>query len=292
LTGGGAELYIADESLGAKTVETDADGRYVLTGFGRGAITLVAGKDGVGRAPSVRVPGGEGGAVLDLVLQPTGALSGTVTREGKPLAETVIIANPIAASGSNFFVVTGPDGSFALSALAGGEYVVSAMIGGGGPRPKDLFMRRVKVTPGAEAKVAIDATPGSVAVTVTPMTDEGGPVPAAQVMLAMGTFEFATAGAMRDGEGVARLFPQEATVTLFLRTALGGKPAVMEKVAPGTYTACVVPMPVDPSSPRAMPEDPDALPMRCVPVEVKAGGEGPKVEVKVPKAWTEKAATK
>jgi hypothetical protein len=84
-------------------------------------------------------------------------------QNGKPLGDTVVIANPVGATSSNFFVVTGPDGTFALDTLAPGAYVIYPMLGGGGGRPKDMYTRKVEVTAVARMKVEIDATPGPIA---------------------------------------------------------------------------------------------------------------------------------
>src|SRR5690606_18611263 len=103
-----------------------------MSGFGPQNLVIVAGKDGVGRARSVSVPRGPDGAVIDLVLEAVGGADGKVVRDGQPLPDTVVIANPLGAIGSNFFVVTGPDGSFAFDALSPGEYFIYPMMGGGG----------------------------------------------------------------------------------------------------------------------------------------------------------------
>ncbi|HEY4059438.1 MAG TPA: carboxypeptidase-like regulatory domain-containing protein, partial [Kofleriaceae bacterium] len=131
LTGGGAELYIEDESIGAKDTTTDERGAFVVEGFPPGPLTVTAGKDGVGRSSSVRIAPSPDSASVDLVLTRTAGLEGTVTRDGKPLADTVVIASPIGTN-QNFFVVTGADGTFALDALTPGAYIIFPMIGGGG----------------------------------------------------------------------------------------------------------------------------------------------------------------
>src|SRR5690606_4227067 len=58
LSGGGSELYLKDESVEAKDTETDALGRFSLEGFSPKMLTVVAGKDGVGRSESARIPAG------------------------------------------------------------------------------------------------------------------------------------------------------------------------------------------------------------------------------------------
>src|SRR6185312_15205277 len=105
----------------------------------------VAGKPGAGRSASIRLPASPASATVDLVLAPTTSLQCLITRAGRPLPDTVVIANPIGAIASNFFVTTGPDGTFALDALAPGAYIVYPMLGGGGNRPKDIYVRKVDV---------------------------------------------------------------------------------------------------------------------------------------------------
>ena len=68
------------------------------------------------------------------MLAPTTSIEGKIVREGKPVGDVVIIANPIGAVGSNFFTTTGADGTFALDAIAPGNYIVYPMFGGGGRR--------------------------------------------------------------------------------------------------------------------------------------------------------------
>lgn len=269
LSGGGAELYIENESVGAKSAETDADGRFSLQGFPPAAITLIAGKADLGRSPSLRLPASTDSATLELVLQKTSGLEGTITRDGKPLGDTVVIANPLGAVSSNFFVTTGADGTFALDALAPASYVIYPMIGGGGGRPKDMYIRKVTVVPGVRAKVTIDATPGPVTVAVNVKTAGGAKPPMAQIFLIQATIAPRTVSELRevdqlDGFG-------DDPIPMHMRGAMGGT-AEVAGVRPGTYTACAVPVFGPP------PDDPDTMAIKCVPAKI---GAGPKVTVDI-----------
>jgi protocatechuate 3,4-dioxygenase beta subunit len=282
LSGGGSEVFIADESPGARSTETDADGRFVITGFQPRALTIVAGKTGVGRSPSVAIARGPDSVVLDLVLAPVGGLTGTITRGGQPLGETVVIANPAGATASNFFVVTGADGSFAFDTLTPGPYLLSAMVGGGGPRPKDMYMRRVDVAAGERASVTIDASPGPGKLEVALVTDAGPPVAVAHVIVVQAAVDATSVAMMRDGTWM----PSEpgAILPLHLRNALGG-PVTVDGARVGAFTACAVPLPVrSPAEAMALMEDVELLPMKCVPAKV----EGPtpvRVTITVPVGW-------
>lgn len=272
LSGGGTELYIENESVGAKSTETDADGRFSIEGFPPAAITVVAGKTELGRSGSIRLPASPDSASLELVLQKTSGLEGTITRDGKPLGDTVVIANPLGAVSSNFFVTTGPDGTFALDALAPGAYVIYPMIGGGGNRPKDMYIRKVTVTAGARAKIAIDATPGPVAVTVNVKTASGTKPPMAQLFMVQATIAPHTVSELRSIDQLDAF--GDDPIPMHMRGAMGGSTEVAG-VRPGQYTACIIAVFGPP------PDDPDTLPIKCVPAKI---GAGPKqtIDVVVP----------
>lgn len=272
LTGGGAELYIKDESPGAKDTETDADGRFVLDGFPPASVTVVAGKADVGRSASVRLPASPDSATLDLVLAATTGLEGKITRNGTPLPDTVVIANPIGAVASNFFVVTGPDGTFALDSLAPGSYIVYPMLGGGGGRPKDMFTRRVDLALGSKAKVEIDAAPGSVTLAVTARTDKGTPVPMAQLIAIQAAIDPQTVEELRDGTHMPF---GDQVMPIYLRGIMEGA-ATIEGMRAGAHTLCVLL-----GDPRM---DPSALKFRCTPAKLTAAAKQTATVV-IPAAW-------
>ncbi len=263
LSGGGSELYIASESIDAKDTTTDADGRYRIDGFPPGPITVVAGKDGAGRSASVAVPPGTASATLDLVLQPTTGLEGKITRSGQPLADTVVIATPIGAS-SNFFVVTGADGTFALDALSPASYLVYPMVGGGGGQPKDMYIVRTEVALGARAHLDIDATPGTSTIAITAKSATGVPIAMGQAFLIgapLTVHRFSELRAL-DQLGIFGATP----VPMHRRDVMKGV-AEVEGVRAGTYTLCVGGV-----TGTIRPADPMALPVQCQPVKVGASG--------------------
>jgi len=273
LTGGGAELYIKDESIGAKDTETDADGRFVLDGFPPSTLTVVAGKANAGRSASIQLPAGPDSATLELRLGRTTKLTGKVTRAGAPVADTVVIANPIGAVASNFFVTTGPDGAFTLDALAPGAYIVYPMLGEGGRGPKDMYTRRVDLALGASANVAIDATPGPVSLAVTVKTDKGGAVPGAQLIVFGAAVNPQTVAELRDGTN----FPfSDRVIPIYLRGVAGGS-ATIEGMTAGPHTLCAL---------LGDPRDPASLQFRCSPATL-GGGSRQTATVVVPHAWVE-----
>jgi hypothetical protein len=288
LTGSGSELHIPDESIGAQDTETDESGRFALSGFGPQVLTVVAGREGVGRSAPLRIPRGPESVEVDLVLAEVGALEGTLSRNGRPLGDTVMIANPVSAMKSNFFVITGPDGSFAFDLLPVGRYIVVPLIGGGGGKPKDVFARATTVTAGGRAKVKIDFTDGTGKLTVAVLTDDGAVVPFSQVVLLGATVDAPTMEAMRDGDFVGRMLAEGRVVPFYTRQAMGA-PAQFDALVSGPYTACAVPYAVDPNDPNAMMalrEQGEAAPMKCahVTIDERAGPQA--LEVRVPVEWT------
>jgi RNA polymerase sigma factor (sigma-70 family) len=234
LTGTGAELYIKNESMAAKDTETDANGRFVLDGFPPASLTVIAGKANAGRSASVQLPPSADSVTLDLVLGPTTSLEGKATRNGQPIGDTVIIANPIGAMWSHFFVATGPDGAFTFDALAPGSYVVYPKLGRGNG-PGELYMRRVEVVLGQQTKIEIDATPGTVTLAVSVKTDKGAPLP----MGGVGAIELSinpqTAEELRDGSQM----PTDRLVAMHSGRIQAGA-ATIQGMHPGAHTLCAM----------------------------------------------------
>lgn len=286
LTGDGAALYIENESIMARSTETDDEGHYLMAGFGQHNLTIVAGKDGAGRSASVMVRRGPDSAVVDLVLQKTGGVEGKITRSGQPLPDTVVIANPLGATSSNFFVVTGADGSFAYDSLTAGRYLIYPMLGGGGGQPKDMPMRIVDVTADKRSSIVVDASPGTATLTVTVNHDRGAPVVAASVVVVQAKIDAPNIEALRDGSFIPPEMADGATLMMHFRQAMGA-PAEVEEMRPGNYTACAVALPIgdDPALARFLRDASETLPMKCAPVTIAAGPA--KLTITVPYAWTQ-----
>ncbi|MDB4954676.1 MAG: hypothetical protein JWO36_2245 [Myxococcales bacterium] len=273
LTGGGAELYIKNESIAAKDTETGAAGRFVLVGFPPASLTIIAGKANAGRSASVQLPASPDSVTLDLVLAATSGLEGKATRNGQPLGDTVIFANPIGAMWSNFFVSTGPDGTFVLDALAPGSYIVYPRLGGGGGGPGDMYMRRAEVVLGKRTNVEIDATPGPVTLAVAVKTAKGAPLPMGRVMAIQLSIDPQTIEELRDGTH----FPVGDQIIPILGRGIQGGAASIEGLRPGAHTLC------------AMIGDPrvaSSVKLKCTQVKLTAAATQT-ASLVVPAAWLE-----
>jgi protocatechuate 3,4-dioxygenase beta subunit len=290
LTGGGNEFNIPSEGFDVQETQTDASGRFLLAGFDERSLVVVAQHDQRGRSSSIRVPASSVSANVELVLSPTGAVHGRVRKSGQPLAETVVIANTIGASQQNYFVVTGPDGSFAFDKLAAGEYTLSAMLGQGGGRPKDMHFRSVDVVAGQRKEVNVDIAEGPITLSVLVQSDDGKPVAIAQIFFGTGSFEaeLTNFDQMRErnrfGDGIG---------AAYLRNQMMGAPAEIAGLVPGEYTACAMPIPADPRDQNAMQRmfsQADRLPVRCKALgRIETSPDRPFV-ITVPVDWTRPAS--
>lgn len=272
LTGGGKELYIASESPGAKNTETDKDGRFVLEGFNNGPVMVIAGKTDLGRTASIRIPPGTASATLELQLAPTSSMEGKILRDGKPVPDVVIIANPIGAVGSNFFTTTGADGTFALDAIAPGNYIVYPMFGGGGPRPKDIYTRQVIVSPGKRSKVEIDATPGALAVEISVKNADGSGA-MAQVITVEAAIEVTNLEELREGAGMPF---SEKIIPIYMRAHMGGSIEITT-ARPATHTTCAMSM-----AGMNAATDLSKAPFKCQQFKLEAGQPKRTIELTLP----------
>jgi len=265
LTGTGSQLVVLSESRHAQVTTTDADGQFVFDAVGPRALVVVAQGPQARRSRSVPIAAGARSAAVELVVGATGGLAGQVLRGGAPVASAAVLASPRAAPASIFFVMTGPDGSFRLEHLAPQEYLVTAMIGGGGPRPKDMISTLASVTAGEVTRVDVPIEDGPVNLAVTVRTAGGEVVQTARVALASGHIEATRVGEMftalaERGEGIAQI-----------RMIMAGRAATFTGLRPGAYTLCATPIDEDMTDPavvQRLAETMQARPLQCMPHEV------------------------
>jgi hypothetical protein len=258
VSGDGNRLSIRSEGVGTQHVTTDENGAFVLQGFDERPLVAVAQAPGKGRSNSVSLPRSGSGVNVDLVLQPTGGLEGRLTRGGTPLADIVVIANPRGATRSNFFVTTGPEGSFSFAALAAGPYTVTAMVQEAN-NPRDAHIRSATVTPGNTERVDVQIPAEGANLEVKVTTAEHRPVHASYVALLSGVFDARNVEALRTsyqplGEGA-----------LYVRQARGERYALFKRIPRGTYTFCVAVSALDPPAAGAAEERRavEGLPTHC-----------------------------
>jgi len=246
LVGDGKSLTLdlgsgADQRMGMHRTSSDENGTYRLGGIGNEEQVVVAEDAERGRSLPVELPAGPSDAVVDLILQGFGRVSGRVTVGGQPAGEIVVSAVAVGNAGQVVLVHAGEDGSYRFEKLPAGEQRISATrrIRGLGGRAES---RLVTVRAGEETKLDIDIPRGQVELTVNVSGQDGAEIRLAQVLLLPGTVQASKVAelnklATSSGGGLQSAFwnPQQ--------------PARFKEVLDGQYSVCVVPLDGDLSDP-------------------------------------------
>ncbi|MGE5183966.1 MAG: hypothetical protein ACM31C_17970, partial [Acidobacteriota bacterium] len=217
---------------------TDASGAFSLAGFGGGDLTIIADLPSIGRSKPLRVPeDAQEQTALQLELLAYGAVSGVLRQGGQPAASLAVTAQSTTTPGAVYLVMSGADGAYRFDRLAPDTYKVSATLGNL-RRGVRQYSQQVDLPPGGEVKVDLTADGGTVTLDVTPVAAKG-PLGMTLSYLVTGAITAATAGQL--SLALAAQGPGATQMTI----ARGGQPAAFTELAPGAYTACVVPLPSD-----------------------------------------------
>ncbi len=223
---------------GTKHDTTDANGKFQLSGFPDGDLTIVAEQDDVGRSRALRLPTVlPGQTELTLTLEKFGALSGVLRQGGKPAEGVFVSLQSTTNPGAIYGVASGADGAYRYDRLAPDTYKVSAMLGMPMIGMK-FYAKQIDVPPGGNVTVDLAVEPGAIGVDIVALP-KTGKLGAGVVWLATGTVTATTASELQlklaaNGPGAYQL--------MIIRS---GEPAHFSEVAPGTYSACVVPYPAE-----------------------------------------------
>jgi len=133
-------------------------------------------------------------------------------------------------------VTAGADGAFRFDRLAPDTYKVSATLGSP-RRGLKQYSKQVDVPAGQEVTVSLSVDLGTVTLDVTPTASK--PVGVALGYLASGSITATTAQALSLALAAA------GTGNSQLQIARPGSPAEFDAVVPGSYTACLVALPVE-----------------------------------------------
>ncbi len=251
---------------GTKHDTTDAAGRFVLSGFAAGDITIVAEHDALGRSRALRLPTVlPGQTELTLILEPFGSLAGVLRQAGKPVEGVFVSCQSTTTPGAIYSVASGPDGSYRFDRLAPDVYKVSATVG----MPMTgmrFYSKQIEVPSGKQVSIDLVVEPGTVTLDVT-VTPKAGKTGVANVYLASGSLVAKTANEL--GLKMAAAGPG-ASQWVIVRN---GEPARFGEVAAGAYSVCAVPFPAEVKGMAAMgyaERHGDTLAAFCKPVTVAA----------------------
>lgn len=264
--GNGSSNTAAFGGMGApaKTTTTDTDGTFSLSGFNDGDLAITAEQPDIGRSKAMRVPTDqENQGQLVLELQKFGAISGTMTSNGKPIEGTFVSCQSTTTPGAIYGVASGPDGGYRYDKLAPDTYKVSATVGMPMQGMK-FYSKEIYVPPGKEVKVDLEVQAGAVTLDVN-AAPSNGQLGVASAWVASGVIVAHTANDL--SLKMAAAGPGSSQWVIIRR----GEPAKFSELMPGQYSACVVAFPAEVKGMAAMgyiEKNSDKLPAVCQVVTV------------------------
>jgi tetratricopeptide (TPR) repeat protein len=271
-----------DALLRKRVTQTTKDGTFHCEQTSAKDAVVIAEHLDHGRSDMVKVGASDAGEI-ELVLRPTGSLSGMVTKDGEAAKPQAVQVLPAAHMVTNppyaILAFLRADGSYSLERLAPGKYIVFT-----GRRSMDhksaLQSQEVEILSNQGATLNFDQSGGDAVLEVTVLGKGGAPMPSAQVMLARGHVE--SANAVDFNKAVLA-----TGINFRSHFVEGGKMFKMETVEPGLHSVCVAPIGGDYRDPEHMEhfaqETMDRIMIYCQDVMVPAG-ETTVVKAVVP-AW-------
>ena len=267
-----------EHRLGYRSALSGADGAFSIsavsakTNIGPSQLAIGADHPIHGRSLPIEIPEGvDDPPSISVSLRPCGSISGRVTQRDTPVTHTVIGCGwPELAC-----AVTDHDGAFLMPRLPEGTFILRTMLPTEGLRAHHTI---VQVVGGQRAALTIDVPVGTVTLTIAAQPRPGDQVSAADLFLFAGEVTFATrqqlnAKLFTDGCGICRW---RADATEALR---------VERLVPGSYTICTVPLAGDPNDPdfeQRLSDQSDTLAVVCTPVRVEAAPTEQLASVEVP----------
>lgn len=274
LTGTGGSLATGDDLRASfdgatRTTTSDENGEFVLSGVGNQDLAIAAELTDQGRSPAVRIPGQLDDSRVDLVIQPFGAIEGTVSYHDAPADAASVIATAQNVPSSRFSVVTGPDGAFRFDRLAPDRYLVQASASRGRFLGVGGTSHLVDVTARGTARVPL-AIPAGAKVRVSVVVATGAQ-PITVVRAAHGTLRAATAGELAtEIAGLGEVWSAVAPMR-------PGGPAVLDDVPPGLLSVCAIALPAEITNPADagayQARAGDGLPVTCSTTTVVEGSD-------------------
>jgi protocatechuate 3,4-dioxygenase beta subunit len=272
--GGGGGLG----NIGTKSDTTDGSGAFAMAGFGDGDLVVIADLPGVGRSKPQRVTeDAQNQTQLVLELQPYGSLSGTMRQGGQPVPSVPVTVQSTTAAGAIYVVTSGPDGAYRFDNLAPDTYKVSATVRSG-RIGMHFYSKQVDVPASQNVVVDLVVAPGQVTVDVQAVAADG------KTGIVIGYLASA-AITTNSAQDLQNKLAAAGPGTSQLAIGLPGIPTAFTDVtAPGTYTACIVPLPLEVQVRGGMSyfeRHAGTLPAFCQPVQAQPAPDTQTVQINV-----------
>tara|TARA_R110002096_G_scaffold292224_1_gene486478 strand:- start:9989 stop:12721 length:2733 start_codon:yes stop_codon:yes gene_type:complete len=269
LTPSGAGAGI-DEAMGLRRATTDDSGRFAIYGLGKTAAVLVGEHLEHGRSLGIALPKGSEDLEVPVKLLPVGSIRGTVKLNDQPLPNVQVVATATEGAGHLVLVQSDERGAFLIERVVAGEQKISAVFNSGGSGSMAAVVVTVEPDSEAEAHLAIDEGTITLEVTVEGREDgEQVAIDAAQVFLFKGDVKLNTGGELNA------LF-LKAAAGAKMTFAMGAQKATFEKVVPGAYSVCVIPINGDMNDPafaQKLQRNVDGIAVHCSTTKVSEAPE-------------------
>lgn len=220
----------------SKETTTDSNGEFSLSGVGERELALVAEHPSKGRSVAISLPRTSKSSLgLAVVLEPPGALAGTVTINGAASGSIRVTAQSKTATSARFTVVTGDDGRYRFDVLAPDTYLISASVGPG-RRGFGQISKTIAISSGKTSEFDVRFTGGELSLSVAASGPEDG--------LGTGFVQLVDAD-------VTATTPVELEAFLSSREGgfaargmiMAGEPTKFDGLKEGAYTACITALP-------------------------------------------------
>ena len=197
---------------------------------------MVAEHPDFGRSAAIRlVRGSPNELALELTVAGWGVLTGKVTDDAGPAADTIVTAQAVNTPNAMYSVASGPDGTFRFDRLAPDTYKVSAMLGNP-MRGMAFYSKQVVVGMGTPATVDLEVEKGSVTVSAK-VTASNGTVTGGAAWIISGVVS------ARNADELNLMTAQQQAGTSSFGILFGGRPATFASTRPGDYTVCAAVLP-------------------------------------------------
>ncbi len=255
-----------EDAAGTRTGYSDQDGEFNVVGIAKRRTNVLAEHPDRGRSNAVEIPDGDTDPPpITLQLRGFGSIVGKVTVQGQPATGVAITDTPKAGGAQIQIVQADETGGFTVTKVAEGTHVVSAMQQGGLGASFKSTSTTVQVTAGAATNVTLDIPVGTITLAIQVKPQAGAKLDAAQVFLFHGSVAAASAKDLQQaflGGGVSGM-----------KFWFGSTPVEFDKLVPGDYSACSVPITgnlSDSTFQQRLQEHMDALKVYCKQVKILA----------------------
>ena len=249
-----------EQRSGLITVRSDDNGKFVVA-KAPAPGALVAEAAGTGRSMPMRLEAGAGELQLRVELRPFGSLRGRLSE--LPNKRVVVQAFPRPLGPRPVAVLMGEvksDGAYEFERLAEGDYEIK--FGTATSTSVSVDGRKVQVAGGRTTEADLNSSVGQVSLEVT-VSYDGARTQSSQVALLDGRIKATTIPAL------TRLAMAGNNLRVGFQSR-DGRPARLDELAPGIYTACAIPLGGDHRNPEFLKTlgSGDDLPAHCESFEI------------------------